>query len=111
MKLTLRLSRTKTGRSIAGAIAIGTWLAASATAVHAHGGMVGPEELGPPLTISAALAFASYWLVLLWPAKKSDDAPGAREVESRIEPRRNAKPQMRLVKKVTSEDRSGTAER
>lgn len=73
--------------------------------------MVGPEELGPPLTISMALAFASYWLVLLWPAKKNDDAPVAREFESRAEPQRNRRPQMRLVKKVTAEDSSGTVER
>ncbi|HUA33347.1 MAG TPA: hypothetical protein VMA09_07065 [Candidatus Binataceae bacterium] len=107
----MRITRTKSRASIAGALAIGTWLAAGATAAHAHGGMVGPEELGPPLTISMVLAFASYWLVLLWPAKKNDDAPLVREVERRAEPRRHRKPQMRLVKKVTSEDRSGTVER
>jgi len=105
------MRRTKTRRNIAGALAIGAWLAASATAARAHGGMVGPEELGPPLTISMALAFASYWLVILWPAKKHDEAPTGREVESRRQLRPNRKPPMRLVKKVTSEDRSGTAPR
>ena len=106
----MEITRTKTRRGIAGALAIGTWMMAYATAAHAHGGMVGPEELGPPLTISMVLAFASYWLVMLWPAKK-DDTPTAREFGTRAEPRRNRKPPMRLVKKVTSEDRSGTAPR
>ncbi len=45
---------------------------------HAHGGMAGPDDLGPPLFTSAALAFVCYWVVLLWPAskrKRSDHGP------------------------------------
>jgi hypothetical protein len=56
-------------------------LAATATMAHAHGGMAGPDELGPPLFTSAALAFVCYWVVVLWPASKqkgSDGAPGGR---------------------------------
>lgn len=44
---------------------------ASASAAHAHGGMAGPSELGPPLLTSGALGFACYWLVILWPSAKN----------------------------------------
>jgi hypothetical protein len=44
---------------------------ASASAAHAHGGMAGPGELGPPLLTSGALGFACYWLVILWPSAKN----------------------------------------
>jgi hypothetical protein len=44
---------------------------ASASAAHAHGGMAGPAELGPPLLTSGALGFACYWLVMLWPSAKN----------------------------------------
>lgn len=44
---------------------------ASASAAHAHGGMAGPGELGPPLLTSGALGFACYWLVMLWPSAKN----------------------------------------
>jgi hypothetical protein len=42
-----------------------------ASAAHAHGGMAGPAELGPPLLTSGALGFACYWLVMLWPSAKN----------------------------------------
>jgi hypothetical protein len=42
-----------------------------ASAAHAHGGMAGPSELGPPLLTSGALGFACYWLVMLWPSAKN----------------------------------------
>ena len=43
------------------------WILGAAGVAHAHGGMAGPDELGPPLLTSAALGFACYWLVILWP--------------------------------------------
>jgi hypothetical protein len=49
-------------------------LAASATAAFAHGGMASPGELGQPLGASIALAFVCYWVVILWPSRKSNNA-------------------------------------
>ena len=42
---------------------------------HAHGGMAGPEELGPPIVTSGLLGFVCYWLVMLWPAAKKKGNP------------------------------------
>jgi len=53
-------------------------LVATVSIAHAHGGMAGPDDLGPPLFTSAALAFICYWIVILWPTSKrngSDEAP------------------------------------
>src|SRR6266852_5411165 len=47
-----------------------TSMLAMASAAHAHGGMAGPAEIGPPLLTSGALGFACYWLVILWPSAK-----------------------------------------
>jgi hypothetical protein len=61
------------------ALGIGLSLIGTASLVHAHGGMASPDELGPPLFTSAALAFVCYWVVVLWPSSKrndSDDSPG-----------------------------------
>jgi len=44
-----------------------------AVPAYAHGDMVGPDELGPPMVIAGALGIISYWLVLLWPRSRSDD--------------------------------------
>ena len=46
------------------------WLAVLATSAHAHGGIAGPDELGPPVITSALLGIACYWIVMLWPARK-----------------------------------------
>jgi len=46
------------------------WLAVMASSAHAHGGIAGPDELGPPVITSALLGIACYWLVLLWPSRK-----------------------------------------
>src|SRR5213593_3253875 len=43
---------------------------------YAHGGMAGPEELGPPIFTSGLLGFVCYWLVMLWPAAKKKDDVG-----------------------------------
>jgi len=32
--------------------------------------MVGPDELGPPMAISGALAIIGYWVMIFWPGKK-----------------------------------------
>ena len=54
-------------------------LIAAPSLAHAHGGMAGPEELGPPIFTSGLLGFLCYWLVMLWPSakKKSDTAVGS----------------------------------
>jgi len=57
-------------------------LVATASVAHAHGGMAGPDELGPPLFTSAVLAFVCYWVVILWPTSKrmtSDDPPDGKK--------------------------------
>ncbi len=59
--------RSRLGRS--GAIAA-LWIIAAATNAHAHGGMAGPDELGPPVIISTLLGIACYWIVVLWPSRR-----------------------------------------
>ena len=52
------------------ALAIAVLLTAfSAAKAHAHGGIAGPDELGPPFITSAVLGIAGYWLMMLWPAR------------------------------------------
>jgi hypothetical protein len=58
-------------RSVRTGVATLALMLASASAAHAHGGMAGPSELGPPLLTSGALGFACYWLVMLWPSAKN----------------------------------------
>ncbi len=73
-------------------------LVGTTSIAHAHGGMAGPDDLGPPLFTSAALAFVCYWIVVLWPASKgrnSGDAPEGRRMssnEDRRAMRRSDKP-------------------
>ena len=45
-------------------------LLASPSFVYAHG--MGLEEMGPPVATSIGLAFAFYWLMMLWPFKNKD---------------------------------------
>lgn len=49
-------------------LVIGLWMLTSASLAHAHGGMAGPDEMGPPMAISGALAFSGYWLMIFWPS-------------------------------------------
>ena len=46
------------------------WTAIFATCAHAHGGIAGPDELGPPVITSAVLGIGGYWLMLLWPSRR-----------------------------------------
>lgn len=46
------------------------WTLLAASAAQAHGGMAGPDELGPPVIISTLLGIACYWIVLLWPSRR-----------------------------------------
>jgi hypothetical protein len=45
-----------------------SWIAILASRAHAHGGIAGPDELGPPVIISTALGIGGYWTVMLWPS-------------------------------------------
>ena len=38
---------------------------------HAHGGIAGPDELGPPVIISTLLGIVCYWAVVLWPSRRN----------------------------------------
>ena len=49
------------------------WTVIGARVAHAHGGMAGPDELGPPVGISVAIGLACYYLITLWPARPRED--------------------------------------
>jgi hypothetical protein len=49
----------------------GFWLIIWYTSASAHGGMAGPDELGPPVIISTILGIGGYWTVMLWPSRKN----------------------------------------
>jgi hypothetical protein len=57
-------------RLVRGACLAVLWLAVLASSAHAHGGIAGPDELGPPVITSALLGIACYWIVVLWPSRK-----------------------------------------
>jgi hypothetical protein len=45
------------------------WTGLFAARAHAHGGIAGPDELGPPVITSAILGIGGYWLMMMWPAR------------------------------------------
>lgn len=45
------------------------WTCLFASRAHAHGGIAGPDELGPPVMLSAALGVGGYWLMMMWPSR------------------------------------------
>jgi hypothetical protein len=46
------------------------WSGLFAARAYAHGGIAGPDELGPPVITSAVLGIGGYWLMLLWPSRR-----------------------------------------
>jgi hypothetical protein len=54
-------------------IVASVWLGLFATVAHAHGGIAGPDELGPPVITSTLLGIACYWVVILWPSGRRRD--------------------------------------
>jgi hypothetical protein len=48
------------------------WLLTGIGTAHAHGGMAGPDELGPPLGLSVMIGLVSYWAITLWPTRPRD---------------------------------------
>jgi hypothetical protein len=60
------------------------WLVITAGVASAHGGMAGPDELGPPVGISVAIGLACYYLITLWPHRsRGDDRESAGKMASR----------------------------
>jgi hypothetical protein len=62
MTMKSRLART--------GIIAALWVVIAASAASAHGGIAGPDELGPPVIISTVLGIACYWIVVLWPSRQ-----------------------------------------
>ena len=46
------------------------WSGLFAARAYAHGGIAGPDELGPPVVTSAVLGVGGYWLMLMWPSRR-----------------------------------------
>jgi len=44
------------------------WIGMFAARAYAHGGIAGPDDLGPPVITSAVLGVGGYWLMLMWPS-------------------------------------------
>ena len=68
--------RSEKRKLVAAQCAVVAGVVASASIAFAHGGMASPDELSRPLGLSAALAFACYWIVLLWPSRKANRGAG-----------------------------------
>jgi hypothetical protein len=64
-------------RLLRGIVAAAAWSLIGAGVAHAHGGMAGPDELGPPMGTSIAIGLACYYLITLWPARRTDDERGS----------------------------------
>jgi len=60
------------------------WIAGMASAAYAHGGIAGPDELGPPVITSAALGILCYWVVVMWPSRKERDGHKTNKVVRRM---------------------------
>lgn len=46
------------------------WVGLFAARAYAHGGIAGPDDLGPPVITSAVLGVGGYWLMLMWPSRR-----------------------------------------
>jgi hypothetical protein len=46
------------------------WISLFAARAYAHGGIAGPDDLGPPVITSAVLGVGGYWLMLMWPSRR-----------------------------------------
>jgi hypothetical protein len=56
-------------RLLRGLVVAATWIPLAASVAHAHGGMAGPDEMGPPVGTSIAIGLACYYLITLWPRR------------------------------------------
>jgi hypothetical protein len=61
-------------RSLIGGLILAILLVGlSGGVAYAHGGIAGPDELGPPVITSAVLGILCYWVVVLWPSRSRRD--------------------------------------
>jgi hypothetical protein len=60
------------------------WIAAMVSTAYAHGGVAGPDELGPPVITSAALGILCYWIVVMWPSRRERDSHKPNKVVRRM---------------------------
>ena len=69
------------------------WLGLFFSSAYAHGGIAGPDELGPPVITAAALGIAGYWTVMLWPSRKKfrPRSKGPRRSDTRLNRRVNTR--------------------
>jgi hypothetical protein len=79
----------KRERLIRSVITAGIWLVLWYSSASAHGGIAGPDELGPPVITASALGIAGYWTVMLWPSRRKSRTPDKRQ--SRFPNQRNRK--------------------
>jgi hypothetical protein len=49
------------------------WLGLASSVAHAHGGIAGPDELGPPVITSVILGIACYYIMIFWPQRRPRD--------------------------------------
>jgi hypothetical protein len=75
--------KAKSGLVRSAAIAL-IWIAGTASAAYAHGGIAGPDELGPPVITSAALGILCYWVVVMWPSRKERNSHKTNKVVRRM---------------------------
>ncbi len=74
----------------------GLWLLTLAATAHAHGGMAGPDEMGPPIISSGILGALGYWAMMLWPSHKH--RRGEAETDARPIERKQTKPKASLIR-------------
>ena len=72
-------------------------LLASPPFVYAHG--MGMEEMAPPIATSVGLAFAFYWLMMLWPFKNKDVPTLGMTGQATDTIRIKQKPRLRVVER------------
>lgn len=46
-----------------------SWVLIGLGTAHAHGGMAGPDELGPPVGIAVTIGLVAYFTITLWPSR------------------------------------------
>ena len=70
-------------RNLAAFTIAALWSITCAVRAHAHGGVAGPDDLGPPVITSAVLGVAGYWLMMLWPSRRSPGMDNKRNANRR----------------------------
>jgi len=81
------LPETRLFRSVVTAV---IWLGLWCSTAYAHGGIAGPDELGPPVITAAALGIAGYWTVMLWPSRRNNGTRRKGPLRSQTKPNRSS---------------------